>query len=81
MPCIITNGTYKVYVYFNDHGLPHCHVIWDGDTEGVVDLTTLSVTRGHPVSRAGLRFVKANREKLMEAWNRLNPARNEYEED
>jgi hypothetical protein len=77
MPKVLDNGTYRVYVYANDdnpHHLPHCHVYWDGnDHASVVSLPDLVVIAGEALPRAARRFLRANVDLLLAAWQRLNP--------
>jgi hypothetical protein len=77
MPKILDNGTFQVYVYTNDdnaHHLPHCHVYWDGkDSSSVVGLPDLAVIVGDALPRAARRYLGANVDALVEAWQRLNP--------
>jgi hypothetical protein len=77
MPKILDNGKFRVYVYANDdnpHHLPHCHVYWNGDDHAsVVSLPDLVVIAGEALPRAARRYLRANVDVLMAAWQRLNP--------
>lgn len=70
---IVSDGTYSVYVYAADHPPPHCHVFWAGDKQAQVDLGSITVIAGDSVPRAGLKLVRAHRDELLAAWQRLNP--------
>jgi Domain of unknown function (DUF4160) len=44
MPRIVSDGTYEVYVYADDHNPTHCHLYWEGgDEEAVIDIRTVQV--------------------------------------
>jgi hypothetical protein len=77
MPGILDNGKFKVYLYANDvnpHHLPHCHVYWNGDEHAsVVSLPDLGVIVGDKLPKAARRFLQANVDALLAAWQRLNP--------
>lgn len=73
MPCIVRDGTFNVYVYANDHPLPHCHAFWAGDQEALVDLGSLTQTQGVRLPRAGMALIRAHVGELSAAWDRLNP--------
>jgi Domain of unknown function (DUF4160) len=77
MPKILDNGRFRVYVYANDdnpHHLPHCHVYWDGDERAsVVSLPDLTEIAGDSLPRAARRYLEANVDILVDAWQRLNP--------
>ena len=73
MPCIVTDGTFKIYVYANDHNPPHCHVYWERFKVAVVYLNPVSIGPGDRLPRRGREFVVEHLEDLTSAWNRLNP--------
>ncbi len=73
MPCIVRDGTYRVYVYANDHNPPHCHVFWDGYKVAVVNLLPVSHSQGDRLPRRGVELVRANVDELLAAWQELNP--------
>jgi hypothetical protein len=77
MPRILDNGTFRVYIYANDnnpHHLPHCHVYWNGDDHSsVASLPDLVAIAGDALPRAARRYLRANVDLLMAAWNDLNP--------
>jgi hypothetical protein len=69
----VTDGTFRVYVYANDHNPPHCHISWAGNKEAVIDLLSLALIAGDRVPRAGLALIRSNRQALVDAWNQFNP--------
>ena len=74
MPCIVSDGTFSVYVYANDHAPPHCHVLWEGVRKAaVINLNTLGIMVGDRVPRTGMRLVRNHRAELLNAWNYWNP--------
>jgi hypothetical protein len=62
----------KIYVYANDHGRPHFHVL-AAEHRAVIDIDTMRLTRGY-LPRARLRkllaWAKPRRDQLYEAWDR-----------
>ena len=73
MPCIVTDGTSKIYVYSQDHNPPHCHVFWAGNKVAVVNLLPLGQSQGDRLPRRGLALVQSHLPELLDAWQRLNP--------
>ena len=73
MPCIVTDGTFKIYIYANDHNPPYCHVYWERFKVAVMYLNPVSNGPGDQLPRRGREFVAEHLEDLIAAWNRLNP--------
>jgi hypothetical protein len=75
MPTIIRINNVKFCVYFDDHGLPHCHVI-KGNSEAKIEIDSgkcVAVTGFSEKDVRGLRkFVLANQEILLDAWREYN---------
>ena len=77
MPTVIRSGQFRVTVYANDtdqHSLAHCHVSWTNGRASV-DVETLQVIKGARLPRQGRDLLAANRDLLIDTWNRLNPER------
>jgi hypothetical protein len=73
VPSIVTDGTFKIYVYAKDHNPPHCHIYWERFKVAVVYLNPISLGPGDRLPRSGLRLVIEHIDELLEAWQRLNP--------
>ncbi len=73
MPSIVTDGTFKIYVYANDHNPPHCHVFWERFKVSVVYLNPVAEGPGDRLPRRGRQLVIEHLDELMAAWDRLNP--------
>jgi hypothetical protein len=73
VPRIVSDGTFSVHVYAQDHAPPHCHVFWAGDKEAMVELAGLTVIAGDALPRAGMALLLTNRDILAAAWQQLNP--------
>jgi hypothetical protein len=67
----------SIYVYANDHGRPHFHVLI-AEYRAVIDIETMRLIRGH-LPRARLRktlaWAKPRRDQLFEAWDRARGGR------
>lgn len=75
MPCVFRIKNIKFYIYFNDHGKPHVHVITPiGELK--VDIETLDLIGEGQFREKDLRFilkiVEENREDFLEAWSEYN---------
>jgi hypothetical protein len=75
MPTVIRINNVKFCVYFDDHGLPHCHVI-KGNAEAKIEIDSgkcVAVSGFSEKDVRGLRkFVLANQEILSDAWREYN---------
>ncbi len=62
----------KIYVYANDHGRPHFHIL-AAEYRAVVDIETMRLIRGR-LPKARLRklllWAKPRQVQLLEAWDR-----------
>jgi Domain of unknown function (DUF4160) len=61
----------KLYMYPNDHPPPHFHVLF-AEYRAVIDIRTMKLSRGDlPKAklRAIIKWAKARRVELLEAWN------------
>lgn len=75
-PVIARVGNLKFYIYPNDHGRPHCHVV-HGEAEAKIDLETTSVIRARGFDERTLRKIC---DKVRELSQDLKDAWNEYQE-
>ena len=70
MPCICKFDGIFIYMYYNDHMLPHFHAICGGD-EAIILISTLAIERGE-LSAAKLKLVhkwaRMHRDELMKDW-------------
>ena len=71
--CLISQGSIRVYLYANDHGVPHIHVRYrNGWT--VVAISDGSILagdlRGRP-RRTVLAWVERRRDVLLAAWEQM----------
>lgn len=79
MTTVLREAGFVVYIYGNDHLPKHVHV-HEGSFSGAllkVNLNDLSVMVNYmkpAVARRALHLVKANREKLIQEWNRIHGA-------
>lgn len=74
MPTIIRLNRCRIEMYFDDHGVPHFHVI-AGDDRASVLIETMMVSAGSVPPKAlseAIAWAKANRALLMEKWSELN---------
>ena len=78
MPRIGSIGGLAIYMHYEDHAPPHCHVrTAGGEREGRV---TIDATRMLPAStlnareeRAAIAWVTENVDVVRAAWARINP--------
>lgn len=76
MPTIITFGKLKLQIFADDHNPPHFHAV-NSDHEALLRLSDLTVLRGQ-ISRRDYDTIKkwtskkANKDLLIDAWDRLN---------
>ena len=75
MPCVHQLANCKIVIYADDHNPPHFHVKGAGWSY-VVDIRTLSVTRGNKPAGNGdsgaLDWATENVEYLLEMWEKYN---------
>jgi hypothetical protein len=74
MPVIFVFRYFKIYMYFKDHGHPHCHAISkDGNCEASIRLNPVEVLENSGWSKKDLnfilKFVKEKQEDLLEVWD------------
>jgi len=63
----------SIYIYMDDHGVPHCHAVY-GDYAGSFSLENGELLAGQmpPQQTKKIKnFIESNREELMERWNEL----------
>lgn len=76
MPTIYREGNWKIVMYFDDHGIPHFHILTP-DAEAKLAIDTLDVVAGN-VDRKTLAAAKAwateNRALRHRRWNELSEA-------
>ncbi|WP_414676734.1 DUF4160 domain-containing protein [Longimicrobium sp.] len=76
MPVIVREGSWRIWIYSDDHGFPHVHVVHPGGR------VKIRLTPGHDVlgvSRMSprdllkaVRLVETHREILMAAWRNIH---------
>ncbi len=74
MPRIAFFFGISVYMYMDDHGIPHCHAIY-GDYAGAFRIDTGELMAGQippQQARKIKEFILANQAELMETWNELS---------
>jgi hypothetical protein len=74
MPRIAFFFGISIYMYLDDHGVPHCHAIY-GDYAGSFRLEDGELLAGQlpPKQFKKIKeFILQNREELMEVWNDLS---------
>lgn len=75
MPTIMTINSVRFYVYFNDHGVPHCHVIKD-QCEAKIEINSGVCVAVNGFSKKDVKklseIVKTNSSILMDAWREYN---------
>lgn len=63
----------SLYLYMDDHGVPHCHAVY-GDYAGSFSLENGKLLAGQmppPQMKKIRNFIESNRDELMEQWNEL----------
>lgn len=74
MPRIAFFFGISIYMYMDDHGVPHCHGVY-GDYAGSFSLEDGGRIAGEmpPKQERKIKeFISANKEDLMEAWHELS---------
>jgi hypothetical protein len=74
MPRIAFFFGISIYMYMDDHGIPHCHAIY-GDYAGSFSIESGECLAGEvPPSQAKKikSFILNNQEELMEKWHELS---------
>lgn len=64
----------SIYMYLDDHGVPHCHAIY-GDYAGSFSLQSGELMAGEipPQQAKKIKdFILANQTELMEKWNEFS---------
>jgi hypothetical protein len=64
----------SIYMYLDDHGVPHCHAIY-GDYAGSFSLQSGELMAGEipPQQAKKIKdFILANQAELMEKWNEFS---------
>ena len=72
MPCISQFLGIAIYMYYNDHGVPHFHAEY-GEFEAVYTIDTLEILRGRlpqQVHRRVVEWALTHREELSTNWAR-----------
>ena len=74
MPRIAYFFGISIYMYLDDHGVPHCHGIY-GDYAGSFAIQTGELLSGQVPPQQAKKikdFILANQDELMEKWNELS---------
>jgi hypothetical protein len=74
MPRIAFFFGISIYMYLDDHGVPHCHAIY-GDYGGSFDLEQGDLLAGQmpPAQTKKIKqFIQNNQAELMEKWHELS---------
>ena len=64
----------SIYLYLDEHGTPHCHLM-DGDYAGSFSLQdgSLLARQMSPKQQKKIQnFISSNQEELIEKWNELS---------
>jgi hypothetical protein len=74
MPIVFDFNKFKIYIYFKEHGVPHCHVrSKDGTCEASIRIDSVEVLASSGWSKKDLnfilKFVEVKQGDLMEAWH------------
>jgi len=73
MPRIAFFFGISIYMYMDDHGIPHCHAVY-GDYAGAFSLEDGTLLAGQmppPQTKKIKTFILDNRTELQEKWNEL----------
>lgn len=73
MPRIAFFFGISIYMYLDDHGMPHCHGMY-GDYAGSFSLETGEILAGQmpPAQMSKIKqFIQMNQKELMEKWDEL----------
>ena len=74
MPRIAYFLEISINLYLDDHGAPHCHIMYE-DYAGLFGLEDGSLLAGQmpPKQQKKIQdFISSNQEELMEKWNELS---------
>ncbi len=74
MPRIAFFFGISIYMYMDDHGIPHCHGVY-GDYAGSFAIKDGAILAGQmpPKQEKKIReWILANQSELMEKWNELS---------
>ncbi|HAO22762.1 MAG: hypothetical protein BWK80_22030 [Desulfobacteraceae bacterium IS3] len=74
MPRIAFFFGISIYMYMDDHGIPHCHGIY-GDYAGSFNIEDGELIAGEMPPKQAKKikeFISANKAELMEQWNELS---------
>jgi Domain of unknown function (DUF4160) len=63
----------KIKIYPGDHPPPHCHVIRANGVVTRVELPTMRVLSGPPLSKQEVELVLDNMDDLADYYDQLNP--------
>ena len=64
----------SIYLYLDDHGTPHCHVMYE-DYAGAFSLQdgSLLAEQMPPKQQKNIQdFISSNKEELMDNWNEFS---------
>ena len=73
MPRIAFFFGISIYMYMDDHGIPHCHGVY-GDYAGSFSIEDGELIAGEMPPRQAKKikeFILSNKPELMEKWNEL----------
>ncbi|GAB4435351.1 MAG: DUF4160 domain-containing protein [Turneriella sp.] len=74
MPRIAFFFGISIYMYMDDHGVPHCHAVY-GEYAGAFAISDGKLLAGQmpPAQTKKIQeFIQMNRTELMEKWNELS---------
>jgi hypothetical protein len=74
MPRIAYFFGISIYMYIDDHGVPHCHAVY-GDYAGAFSIENGDLLAGQmpPTQSQKIKqFILGNTDTLMEKWNELS---------
>ena len=73
MPRVVSDGTFTIYVFADDHNPPHCHTVWDGAQKATsIDLRTLQPMCGDKLPKKARKLIANFATEIRKEWNRLN---------
>lgn len=72
---VVESDNFNVYVFPNEHPPPHCHIIYNDETEVCVGIIFIDSLYGAKISRKVRKVIIENIDELADAWDKLNKPR------
>ena len=74
-PVVLRNNNLKVFIYTNDHGVPHVHIV-DAGARAKIFLETLEIESSKGFSKKALgkilKILKNDQKELIEIWEKYH---------